>query len=35
MTQGTGSYQREFVRYQEVPNSMLSKLVEELNREEE
>jgi len=35
MTQGTGSYQREFVRYQEVPNSMLSKLVEDLNREEE
>ena len=35
MTQGTGSYQREFVRYQEVPNSMLDKLVEDLNREEE
>jgi elongation factor G len=35
MTQGTGSYQREFVRYEEVPHSMLDKLVEELNREEE
>jgi elongation factor G len=35
MTQGTGHYQREFVRYDEVPASMLSKLVEELNREEE
>lgn len=34
MTQGTGSYQREFVRYDEVPNSMLNKLVEELNQEE-
>jgi len=34
MTQGTGAYQREFVRYDEVPNSMLTKLVQELNREE-
>ncbi len=35
MTQGTGQYQREFVRYDEVPHSMLDKLVETLNREEE
>lgn len=35
MTQGTGSYQREFVRFDEVPNSMLNKLVEELNRDKE
>ena len=35
MTQGTGQYQREFVRYADIPNSMLAKLVEELNREEE
>ena len=35
MTQGTGAYQREFIRFDEVPNSMLKKLVEELNKEEE
>jgi elongation factor G len=35
MTQGTGSYQREFLRYSEVPNAMLDKLVEELNRDKE
>jgi elongation factor G len=35
MTQGTGAYQREFVRYEEVPHSMLNKLVEELNRDQE
>ncbi len=34
MTQGTGQFQREFVRYEEVPHSMQDKLLEELNRED-
>lgn len=33
MTQGTGSYQREFVRYDNVPRAMIDKLVEDLNKE--
>lgn len=35
MTQGTGAYQREFVRYDEVPRAMQGKLLTELNREKE
>ena len=35
MTQGTGSFQLEFVRYDEVPRAMQEKLILELNRDKE
>ena len=28
MTQGSGSFTREFVRYDEVPNQLIDKIVE-------
>lgn len=35
MTQGTGAFQREFVRYDEVPRALQEKLLIQLNREKE
>ena len=35
MTQGTGMYQRQFVRYDEVPRALQDKLLIELNRDRE
>ena len=35
MTQGTGQYTREFVRWEDVPHALQAKLLVELNREED
>jgi elongation factor G len=35
MTQGTGLYQREFLRYDEVPRALQEKLLIQLNRDDE
>ena len=35
MTQGTGSFQREFVRYDEVPQHMLDGVLKQLQEDKE
>ena len=34
MTQGTGNYQREFVRYDDVPNHLMNSIIEEFTKED-
>ena len=34
MTQGTGEYQREFVRYEDAPHHVVDKIIEEAKKEE-
>jgi elongation factor G len=32
MTQGSGTFSREFIRYEEVPGNLIDKIVEEQKR---
>lgn len=35
MTQGTGMFSREFIRYEEVPHALVGKIVEQVKRDQE